>query len=85
MASRHRARQAPRPGDRLVRAGGALFAVGLLFTLLTFGPFFFGVDERPLVLSLGALLAPVGFGLALAGLVRQARSSQRAAAATTSR
>lgn len=57
-----------------------LFAVGVVFTLLTFGPFFFGVDERPLLLNLGALLAPVGLGLALFGLVRQARSSQRAAA-----
>ena len=38
--------------------GGGLFAVGVVFTLLTFGPFFFGVDERPLLLNLGALLAP---------------------------
>ena len=72
--------QAARPGDRLVRAGGVLFAVGLVCTVLTFGPFFFGADDRPLVLNLGALLAPLGFGLALVGLVRGARSSQRAAA-----
>ena len=73
-------RQAARPGDRLVHTGLVLFAVGLICTLVTFGPFFFGADDRPLALNLGALLAPAGFGLALAGLVRQARASQRAAA-----
>lgn len=60
-------------GERLVRAGVTLFAVGLVAALVTVVPFFFGAHDRPLVLNLLALLMPVGVGLALLGLLRDAR------------
>jgi VIT1/CCC1 family predicted Fe2+/Mn2+ transporter len=61
-------------GDRLVAVGAAVFTVGLLATLVTLVPFFVGSDPFPTAVYLVALLAPVGFALALVGLLRSARS-----------
>ena len=61
-------------GDRLVALGAIVFTVGLLATLVTLVPFFVGSDPFPTAVYLVALLAPVGFALALAGLLRAARS-----------
>ena len=74
-----RARRTPAPrrtgrGDRLVALGAIVFTVGLLATLVTMVPFFIGSDPFPTAVYLIALLAPVGFALALAGLLRAARS-----------
>ncbi|HLZ37781.1 MAG TPA: hypothetical protein VKP64_08500 [Mycobacteriales bacterium] len=66
-------RPRPRPGDRLVVAGAVVFAVGLVATLVTVVPFFFGAHDRPVALNVLALLMPVGLGLALFGLLRAAR------------
>ena len=63
-----------RSGDRLVGVGAGVFTVGLLATLVTMVPFFVGSDPFPTEVYLVALLAPVGFALALAGLLRSARS-----------
>jgi hypothetical protein len=62
------------------------FALGLIAVLVVFGMFAAGAHDLPLWLNLGAMLAPVGFGLALLGLFRQARRSgrRRAAAAAGS-
>lgn len=65
---------------RLVQVGFVLFAVGLVFLLVTVLPFFFGDTERPLWLNLGCLLVPIGFVVAVAGAVRAGRADQRAAA-----
>jgi hypothetical protein len=79
----------PRPGDGLVRAGVVLFLLGLAAIAAIFLPF--AVDlvrhgaryaqdnrhERGVPLNLATFLACVGFGVALAGLVRQARASRR--------
>jgi hypothetical protein len=68
-----------RPGDGLVRAGAVVFAVGLVAVLVVVLPFFFGRENRPLPLNLAAgVLPPLGLLLALAGLVRGARSTARA-------
>ena len=67
------------PGDRLVRAGAIVFALGLVDTLLVVVPFFLGRTNAPLALALGMLLMPVGLGLALSGLLRAARRGRRSA------
>lgn len=61
------------PGDALVRTGGVLFAAGLVAVLAIVVPFFLGHGNAPEALNLVALLLPVGFGLALLGLLRGAR------------
>lgn len=65
---------ARRPGERLVAAGAALFALGTLAAVATVVPLFLGLPRLPTAAYLLAMLAPVGFALALAGLVRAARS-----------
>ena len=61
-------------GDRLVRLGAALFALGLVGVVLVVVPFWLGDGQAPLALSLLALLAPLGFGVALLGLLLGSRS-----------
>ncbi|HEY7812223.1 MAG TPA: hypothetical protein VIC62_03245 [Nakamurella sp.] len=57
----------------LVRVGVGCFALGLIAVVVVFGLFASGAHDLPLWLNLAAMLAPVGFGLALVGLFRQAR------------
>jgi len=61
----------------LVRVGVLVFAVGLVAVGVIFALFAGGAHDLPLWLNLGAMLAPVGFGLALIGLFRQARRPGR--------
>lgn len=61
----------------LVRAGVVVFALGLLAVAAIFTMFATGAHDLPLWLNIAAMLAPVGFGLALLGLFRQARESGR--------
>lgn len=61
--------------------GAIVFGVGLIAALADLVPFFLGHPNRPLLVNLGAFLAPTGLGLALLGLYRAARSSQRRARA----
>lgn len=73
-----------RPGDGLVRAGGIVFGIGLVAVLVVVLPFFFGKENWPLPFNLAAgVLPPLGLALALAGLVRGARSTARANRAAT--
>jgi hypothetical protein len=81
MAAKHRATTAPGPGDGLVRAGAVVFVVGVLAVLADLVPFFLGHPNRPLLVNVAAFLAPVGLGMALLGLARSARASQRRAQA----
>lgn len=60
-------------GDLLVRAGAVVFALGAVALLGVLVPFFLGAHDLPTWLDLGALLLPVGLGLALLGLLRGAR------------
>jgi hypothetical protein len=61
----------------LLRSGAALFGVGLLFVVLTFVPFFLGRTDAPTGLAVGTMLCPLGFGVALLALVRDARQARR--------
>lgn len=62
-----------------VRAGLALFALGLIFIVADVVPFFLDDHNRPLWLNLGCLLAPVGFAVAVWAGLQSGRSDQRAA------
>jgi O-antigen/teichoic acid export membrane protein len=70
---------AARPGERAVRVGAVLFAVGVVGVLFVLVPFFLGRDDAPLWTTLLASLLPVGLGVALGGLLRAARANRRAA------
>lgn len=65
------------PGTGLVRAGAVLFGIGVLGILAVVGPFLLGRDDAPLWSTLLASLLPVGFGVALLGLLRSARAGRR--------
>ena len=61
----------------LIRVGVVVFALGLVAVAAIFAMFAAGAHDLPLWLNLAAMLAPIGFGLALIGLFRQARQSSR--------
>jgi membrane associated rhomboid family serine protease len=63
----------------LLRLGAAVFGLGLLFVVLTFVPFFAGRANAPVGFAAGTMLCPLGFGIALLALVRDARQARRAA------
>ena len=63
-----------RPGDRLVQVGGILFVVGAVALLATVAPLLLGRDRLPVAFYLLALLAPLGFGTALTGILVGARA-----------
>lgn len=71
----------PQPGDGLVRAGGIVFLLGVVAIVVAVVPFFFGHENWPLPLNVAAgVLAPLGLGLALAGLLRAGRARRRSRA-----
>jgi hypothetical protein len=73
-APRHRAARPRHIPDLLVRVGGVLFAIGVVSIAAEFVPFLFGHGNRPLWIGLlTELLSPIGLGLALVGLVLNAR------------
>ncbi len=58
----------------LVRIGVAVFALGLVAIVGAIVPLFFGVHDLPTWLNVAAgVLAPLGLGLALIGLLRAMR------------
>jgi hypothetical protein len=62
--------------DQLVRIGAVVFGVGVLCIFAAVIPLFFGAHDLPTALNVAAgVLPPVGFGLALWGLVRNARAA----------
>jgi VIT1/CCC1 family predicted Fe2+/Mn2+ transporter len=74
------------PGDRLVRAGACVFAVGLLAVVVAVVPFLVGSGSGALVpATAAAVLLPLGLGLALLGVLRSARTARRAARRSSSR
>ncbi len=70
-----------RTGSRLVPLGLVLFVLGLVVIVATFIGYAAGDDNRPLGQNLLCLLAPLGFGVALVGLVRNGRTEARRVAA----
>lgn len=77
MSPRHAAAPDRQPGDRTVRAGAVLFGVGVLGVLAVLVPFLLGREDAPLWTTLAASLLPVGFGVALLGLLRGARARKK--------
>lgn len=75
------AKSSDQAGDRLIRVGVVVFALGALAILADVVPFFLGHADQPLALNFGTYLAPVGLGLALGGLLRSARAEHRRARA----
>ena len=81
MRARHAA--GSRPGDGLVRSGAVVFLAGLLAAVVAVVPAVASGDPAPiaLVVAAGSLL-PLGFAVALVGLLRGARTNRRAARRT---
>jgi uncharacterized membrane protein YhdT len=67
------------PESRSIRAGLALFAIGLVFVAVDVLPFFDGVHNRPLWLNLACLLAPLGLAIAVGSGIHAGWAEQHAA------
>jgi uncharacterized membrane protein YhdT len=65
--------------SRPVRAGFALFLLGLVFIAIDVLPWFGGDHDTRLWLNLACLLAPAGFAIAVWSAIRAGREEQRAA------
>ncbi|MEU3143398.1 MULTISPECIES: hypothetical protein [unclassified Streptomyces] len=75
----------PAPGDGLVRAGGIVFLIGAVATLVTVAPLFLGIDAFPTYMFVLSMLMGVGFLMAGAGVLRSAAAGRRQARAATKR
>ncbi|RKS68517.1 hypothetical protein CLV35_3645 [Motilibacter peucedani] len=62
-------RDTPGPGDRWVVVGGVIFVAGALACVAAVVPLLLGTDPLPVLVYLLALLAPLGFAVALCGLL----------------
>lgn len=71
------------PGDGLVKAGGIVFIVGAVATLVTVAPLFLHTATFPPVAYAVCMLMGVGFLLAAAGVVRGITAQRRQAARST--
>ncbi|MEW1903733.1 MULTISPECIES: hypothetical protein [unclassified Streptomyces] len=71
------------PGDGLVKAGGILFVIGAVATLVTVAPLFLGTDPFPTVAYTVSMLMGVGFLVAAAGVMRSIAAQRRQARAGT--
>ncbi|MFC9324846.1 hypothetical protein [Kitasatospora sp. NPDC057015] len=69
-------------GDLYVRAGAIVFAAGAVATLVTFVPLFLDLTPLPTAAYWLSMLMPLGFLLALVGMLSSARAQRRRAAAT---
>ncbi|MFI9120619.1 hypothetical protein [Streptomyces bikiniensis] len=69
------------PGDGLVRAGGIVFVIGAVATLVTVAPLFLGTDPFPTVAYTVSMLMGVGFLVAGAGVMRSIAAQRRQARA----
>jgi hypothetical protein len=71
----------PAPGDGLVRAGGIVFIIGAVATLVTVAPLFLGIKAFPTYMFVLSMLMGVGFLMAGAGVLRSAAAGRRQARA----
>lgn len=71
------------PGDRLVRAGGVVFILGAVATLVTLAPLFLGTTPFPTYMFGLSMLMAVGFVLAGAGVLRSIAAGRRQARAAS--
>jgi len=72
-------------GDRLVRIGAIVFAIGAVATVATVAPLFLGAEPFPPVAYFICMLMGLGFVIAAAGVLRtigvQRRQAREAVAA----
>lgn len=68
---------APSPADRVLRLGGLLTAVGLVFLLIALLPLVVPSVEMPGVMWFLAMLTGVGLIVMFVGLTMQARQRRR--------
>jgi FtsH-binding integral membrane protein len=68
------------PGDTLVRVGAVLFVVGVVGIVVTVAPFLLNTARLPTPAYVVCMMAPLGFGIALLGLVRSGRARRRRSA-----
>ncbi|MEU6660500.1 hypothetical protein [Streptomyces sp. NPDC046821] len=73
----------PGPGDGLVRAGGIIFIVGAVATLVTIAPLFLRTHPFPPVAYAVCMLMGVGFVVAAAGVLRGIAAQRRQARSAT--
>ncbi|MCB5178361.1 hypothetical protein [Streptomyces antimicrobicus] len=71
-----------RPGDALVRAGGIVFLIGAIATLVTMAPLFLDVDPFPSYAWAVCMLMGVGFAVSAAGVLRGIAAQRREARAS---
>lgn len=80
MTARHAAPEDGGTGSRLVAVGAVLFGLGVVAVLVAVVPVLLGADVAPdLAAQASGVLLPLGFALALLGLLRGARRRRRAA------
>ncbi|WP_175412517.1 hypothetical protein [Streptomyces sp. TRM64462] len=70
------------PGDGLVRAGGVVFIIGAVATLVTVAPLFLGTEPFPPIAYGVCMLMGVGFLIAGAGVLRSIAAQRRQAKAS---
>ena len=73
--------ETPKPGDSLVRVGAILFLIGAVATVVTVAPLFLHLHRLPTPAYFVCMVMPLGFAVALAGLLTSARSQRRTAVA----
>ncbi|MFD0329285.1 hypothetical protein ACFQZC_16725 [Streptacidiphilus monticola] len=61
----------------LVRVGAVLFVVGAVATVATVAPLFLGVSRLPTPAYFVSMVMPLGFAVAIAGLLRSAWKQRR--------
>ncbi|MEU6231869.1 hypothetical protein [Kitasatospora sp. NPDC047058] len=64
-------------GDSYVKAGAVVFGLGALATLATFVPLFLHLTPLPTAAYWLSMLMPLGFLLAMTGLLLSARAQRR--------
>ncbi|MCW2776556.1 MAG: hypothetical protein JWN17_281 [Frankiales bacterium] len=80
MSARHAAPEQRGDGSRLVAVGAVLFALGAVAVVVAVVPVLLGSDTGPTgAITVASVLLPLGFALALLGLLRGARARRRAA------
>ena len=71
--------ETPQPGDALVRVGAILFLIGAVATVVTVAPLFLHLTRLPTPAYFVCMVMPLGFAVALFGLLKSARSQRRGA------
>lgn len=80
VPGRHARQDPTRPGDGLVRIGAIVFGLGFVAVVVAVVPFLVSGETGEIgpVVAAGSLL-PIGFAIAMTGLLRGARTARRAA------